>query len=68
MTTIIYRDTGGTRGTSPSDHGFVPFMTRIADRWQQWRSERELESLSDDMRKDLGWPAIDETKNPKATR
>ncbi len=68
MTTIIYRDTGSTRSPLPSGGGFVPFIARIADRWQQWRSERELESLSDDMRKDLGWPAIDETKNPKATR
>ncbi|HEX8048920.1 hypothetical protein [Rhizobium sp.] len=68
MTTITYRDTGGTRSTPPSSGGFVPFITRIADRWQQWRSERELASLSDDMRKDLGWPAINETKNPKATQ
>ena len=68
MTTITYRDTGGARSTPPSGSGFVPFITRIADRWQQWRSERELASLSDDMRKDLGWPAINETKNPKATQ
>ncbi|AYG59476.1 hypothetical protein QD460_18050 [Rhizobium jaguaris] len=68
MTTITYRDTGRTRSTLPSGSGFVQFVTRIADRWQQWRSERELESLSDDMRKDLGWPAVDETKNPRATR
>jgi uncharacterized protein YjiS (DUF1127 family) len=68
MTTIAYRDTGRTRNPLPSRGGFVQFITRIADRWQQWRSERELESLSDDMRKDLGWPAVDETKNTRATR
>lgn len=68
MTTITYRDTGRSRGPLPQGGSFVPFITRIADRWQQWRSERELESLSDDMRKDLGWPAIDETENSKATR
>jgi len=68
MTTITYRDTGRPRGTLPQGGSFVPFITRIADRWQQWRSERELESLSDDMRKDLGWPAIDETENSKAAR
>lgn len=68
MTTILYRDTGRTQGTPPSGGSFVPFITRLADHWQQWRSERELASLSDDMRKDLGWPVADETKNPKATR
>ncbi|ACM26927.1 hypothetical protein MOV66_03005 [Agrobacterium sp. SHOUNA12C] len=68
MTTIIYRDTGRTRSTLPASGSYVPFITRIADRWQQWRSERELESLSDDMRKDLGWPVANETNNPKATR
>ncbi|MDL2397673.1 hypothetical protein [Rhizobium mayense] len=68
MTTITYRDSGRMRTTLPSGSGFVQFATRIADRWQRWRTERELESLSDDMRKDLGWPAVDETKNPKATR
>ena len=68
MTTITYRDTGRTQSALPASGGFVPFIGRIADRWQQWRSERELESLSDDMRKDLGWPAIDETKNAKAAR
>lgn len=68
MTTITYRDTDRTRGAPASSGGFVPFITRIADRWQQWHSERELESLSDDMRKDLGWPVADETKNSKAMR
>lgn len=68
MTTIIYRDTGRTRSTLPANGGYVTFITRIADRWQQWRSERELASLSDDMRKDLGWPVADETKKPKAAR
>ncbi len=67
MTTISYRPTG-QRNPFPSNSGYVPFISRLADRWQQWRSLRELESLSDDMRKDLGWPAADETKNPKVAR
>lgn len=67
MTTISYRPTG-QRNPFPSGGGYVPFISRLADRWQQWRSLRELESLSDDMRKDLGWPAADETKDPKAAR
>ncbi|MDE1994218.1 MAG: hypothetical protein KGI75_17070 [Rhizobiaceae bacterium] len=67
MTTITYRETGRMRGTAPSS-GMMQFITQIADRWQQWRSERELESLSLDMRKDLGWPAADENENSKAAR
>lgn len=68
MTTITYRQTGRTRGPLPSGGSFTPFLSRIANRWQQWRSLRELESLSDDVRKDMGWPAADETKNSKAMR
>ncbi len=67
MTTISYRQTGA-RNPFPSSGSYMPFFSRIADRWQQWRSLRELESLSDDMRKDLGWPAANEIKKPKATR
>ncbi|MBB4569008.1 hypothetical protein [Rhizobium leucaenae] len=68
MTTITYRHTHRTRSPLPPTGTFVQLITRIADHWQQWRSERELESLSDDMRKDLGWPAVDEAKNSKAGR
>lgn len=68
MTSITYRHTSRTRGSLPSGGSYVPFFSRIADRWEQWRSLRELESLSDDVRKDMGWPAADETKNPKAMR
>lgn len=67
MTTITYRQSSGTRNSFPSG-GYTPFLSRIANRWQQWRSLRELESLSDDVRKDMGWPAANEIENPKATR
>ncbi|MBB5573525.1 MULTISPECIES: hypothetical protein [Rhizobium] len=68
MTTITYRHSDRTRSPLPSAGTFVQLITRITDRWQQWRSERELESLPDDMRKDLGWPAVDEAKNSRAGR
>ncbi|AYG66574.1 MULTISPECIES: hypothetical protein [unclassified Rhizobium] len=68
MTTITYRQSGGMRNSVPSGNSYMPFISRIAHRWQQWRSLRELESMSDDLRKDLGWPAASETKNPKAMR
>lgn len=67
MTTISFRHTS-TRNSFPSGSSYLPFFSRLANSWQQWRSLRELESLSDDMRKDLGWPAAAETKNPKAAR
>jgi uncharacterized protein YjiS (DUF1127 family) len=67
MTTISYRQTGA-RNPFPSGTSYMPFFSRLANRWQQWRSLRELESLSDDMRKDLGWPAANEIKKPKAIR
>lgn len=68
MTTISIRQTVGTRNSLPSGSNYLPFLSRIAHNWQQWRSLRELESLSDDVRKDMGWPAADETKNSKAMR
>ncbi|MGG6893777.1 MULTISPECIES: hypothetical protein [Rhizobium] len=68
MTAITYRHTGRARGSLPSGGSLTSFFSHVAHRWQQWRSLRELESLSDDVRKDLGWPAADETKNPKAIR
>ncbi|MBB6485072.1 hypothetical protein [Rhizobium lusitanum] len=68
MTSITYRHAGRTQGSSLSNGSHTPLFSRVADRWQQWRSLRELESLSDDVRKDMGWPAANETKAPKATR
>ena len=68
MTTITYGQSSGTRTSFPSGGGYTPFLSRIANRWQEWRSLRELESLSDDVRKDMGWPAANETNDPKATR
>lgn len=68
MTTTTYRHIDRMQSPFPSGGSHVPFFSRIADRWQQWRSLRELESLSDDVRKDMGWPAANENNAPKAMR
>ncbi len=68
MTTISYRHSGRLPNALPSGDAYVPFFSRIARHWHQWRSLRELESLSDDVRKDLGWPAANEGKNSQAMR
>ena len=68
MTSITYRHTGRTQRVPLSGNSHTALFSRVARHWQQWRSLRELESLSDDVRKDMGWPAADETQNPKATR
>lgn len=64
MTTITYR----AQGKTPGSPHFSSFVTKIVDRWQHWRSEREIESLSLDMRKDLGWPAADDASDHKDMR
>ncbi|TXI04610.1 MAG: DUF1127 domain-containing protein [Rhizobium sp.] len=68
MTTLSYRHIGRTGSTLPAAGTYMPFFSRIARQWQQWRSLRELESLSDDVRKDMGWPAANEGKNSRAIR
>ena len=61
MTTITYRETA-KRHSLPSSvtaFSFSGLSARLADRWTKWQTERELEAMPLDMRKDFGWPAAD---------
>ncbi|MBN9031295.1 MAG: hypothetical protein BGO05_19090 [Rhizobiales bacterium 63-7] len=51
----------GTSGSSlPAPLGRVARLTRrLQDAWTRNRTERALEGLPFDMRKDIGWPASD---------
>jgi len=41
------------------------YSLKLAERLEQWQAAREIESMSIDMRKDLGWPAADITRDSK---
>ena len=55
------------RSTSPER--FVPiacspktaarFIDRVRDGWKRWQTERAIEAMPADMRKDIGWPTTD---------
>jgi hypothetical protein len=64
MTTISYRDNSPRRGVS-STGSVTRFLNNIVGRWQKWQSERDIEALSFDVRKDLGWPTADADRQPK---
>jgi hypothetical protein len=69
MTTITYRQTA--KGHGSSSFGIELFTSlsayslKLAERLEQWQAAREIESMSIDMRKDLGWPAADITRGRK---
>jgi hypothetical protein len=69
MTTITYRQ--AAKGHSSSSFGIELFTLlsayslKLAERLEQWQAAREIESMSIDMRKDLGWPAADITRDSK---
>jgi hypothetical protein len=61
MTTIHYIGAGKGRHSllpaqGASTHVF-DFARRLASRWYRWRTEREIESMPLEIRKDIGWPA-----------
>jgi hypothetical protein len=62
MTTIIYRNGGRSQSLHSGNGIFAQisaYADRLAGKWEQWRNEREIESMPFDMRKDFGWPATD---------
>jgi hypothetical protein len=69
MTTITYRPSA--KGHGSSSFGIELFTSlstyslKLAERLEQWQAAREIESMSIDMRKDLGWPAADTTRGRK---
>lgn len=54
---------------SSSPERFVPisaavkspsrFIDRVRDGWSRWQTERAIEAMPADMRKDIGWPTTD---------
>ncbi|CAN7484238.1 hypothetical protein LJR030_004967 [Rhizobium sp. LjRoot30] len=54
---------------SSSPERFVPisgsvksparFIDRVRDGWSRWKTERAIEAMPADMRKDIGWPTTD---------
>ena len=69
MTTITYKDSGKRHGSSSFGielfTSLSSYSLKLAERLEQWHAEREIESMSIDMRKDLGWPAADITRGRK---
>ncbi|MEZ2127198.1 MULTISPECIES: hypothetical protein [unclassified Sinorhizobium] len=60
MTTIHYISTGKGPASlvptqSSSTHVF-DFARKLARRWHRWQTQREIESMPFEIRKDIGWP------------
>lgn len=51
----------GTPGAGSLSHLVRDVSERIASAWQRYRVERELESMSFDQRKDIGFRSSDKT-------
>lgn len=65
MTSITYR--GGGKGLSSNgSHSFGSYADRLVRAWRRWQTERQIESMPLDVRKDIGWPSADEAGKDKA--
>lgn len=61
MTTIHYIGAGKGHGslipTQITSTHLFDFARKLARRWHRWQTEREIESMPFEIRKDIGWPA-----------
>lgn len=55
------RRASGTRHTGSLSHSLRDAFERIVSAWRRYRTERELEGLSFDQRKDIGFRSWDKT-------
>jgi uncharacterized protein YjiS (DUF1127 family) len=55
------RRASGTRHTGSLSHPLRDALERIVSAWRRYRTERELEGLSFDQRKDIGFRSWDKT-------
>ena len=55
------RRAAGTRDTGSLSHLVQTVSERIVSAWRRYRAERELESMSFDLRKDIGFRSSDKT-------
>ena len=55
------RRAAGTRDSGSLSHSLRELSLRIASAWRRYRVEREIESLSYDQRKDIGFRSFDKT-------
>ena len=64
MATRNAHHTGSSSGSLPQTTSFLwpagRLASRVATRWHRWRTQRMLEDLPFDIRKDIGWPTSDE--------
>lgn len=70
MATLSFHHTGSTSSwTLPSAyHPFRPagrLAARLIAQWRRWQTEREVEALPFDLRKDIGWPTPDTNRITK---
>jgi hypothetical protein len=60
MTMITYQESEGSRPQSSSFASFIrPALNvafRLRDQWRRRQTERMLEGLPAEIRKDIGWP------------
>jgi hypothetical protein len=66
MTSITFRD-GGKGLSSHGTHSLLgSYADRIVRAYRRWQTERQIESMPMDVRKDIGWPSADENRKTTA--
>ena len=66
MSSITYRDGGKSLSSYRTHSSFGSYAEKLVRAWRRWQTERQIESMPLDIRKDIGWPSADETGKNRA--
>lgn len=66
MTTITFRDGGKSLSSFGRYSSLGSYANKLVRAWRRWQTERQIESMPFDIRKDIGWPSADETGKNRA--
>ncbi len=66
MTSITFRDGGKSHSSYGSHSSLGSFADKIVRAYRRWQTERQIESMPMDVRKDIGWPSADENRRTTA--
>lgn len=66
MTSLTYRDGGKGLSSYGSHSSLASYADKLVRAWRRWQTERQIESMPMDIRKDIGWPSADEAGKDKA--
>jgi hypothetical protein len=66
MTTITYKDGGKALPSGAAHFHVASYAGRLLRSWRRWQTERQIESMPFEIRKDIGWPSADNDRDGKA--